>query len=203
MIALIRSLDLTFVVGNQVNVDELEGLLRITGNTDFTYHAPAQRLRFAHDPTSFANIADFLYYDPWRGQVITYEDYIALRTRGRPKMPAGHPTGFNWGQVVAGWDGQFYVHPEGAPPAVETGEHVAFLGVEQVRNSPYGLFRGVQGYSTRAYQGAYFGASDVHTALPEGTPVGYVQGTGVAPPAPGSGPALLCLGLRRMPRTMR
>ena len=45
--ALIRSLDLSWVLGNESNVEELGGLLDVIAGTNFTHHAPAQRLRLA------------------------------------------------------------------------------------------------------------------------------------------------------------
>lgn len=95
LITLIRSLDLTFVLGNEENVAELHGLLRIIANTDYRYHEPAQRLRLAHNRASQAETADFLYYESWKGQVLSHGEYVAMHTRGRVQMTVGHPSGFN------------------------------------------------------------------------------------------------------------
>lgn len=110
---LMRSLDLVTVLGNRQNVEELYGLLDVIAATDFSLHAPAQRLRFAHARAETAHGADFLFYNPWQGRVMSRAEYTAMRTRGRLQMPAGHPVGFNWDEEVAGWDGRRYVRPDG------------------------------------------------------------------------------------------
>lgn len=98
----IRSLDLAFVLGSEESVRELHGLLRVIEGTDFRYHAPAQSLRFKHGRGNRCEVAYFIYYDPWEGQVLDRDGHTALRTMGRVQIPAGHPTGFDWTVEVPG-----------------------------------------------------------------------------------------------------
>ncbi len=195
LITLIRSLDLTWVLGNDRNVEELEGLLCLISNTDFRLHAPAQRLRFDHGKASQAQCADFIYFDPWRGQVLDHAGYTALRTQGRVQMPAGHPRGFNWEVEVEGWDGRRYIRPEHADVVDEVVPTVEYFGIEHIKNAPGRFFyRGRHG-STDAYAGAYFGVSTVDTALQPG-PVPRVEGQGQPAPVPEVGAGVLTDALR-------
>lgn len=185
LITLIRSLDLTFVLGNAENVAELEGILGVISNTDFRYHAPAQRLRLAHDRASQADTAEFLYYDPWKVQVLSHSEYVAMRTRGRVQMPPGHPAWFNWEREIPGWNGRSYVRPAGSAVGEDVVPKVEYFGPEHIKNAPRRFYAKASGLSNKSYQGAYFGASDVNTAQPVNAPVAYVQGGGVSPPPPG------------------
>ncbi len=188
LIELMTSLDLSFVLGNQQNVEELRGLLRVVSQTDFSLHSPAQRLRMSHGRASTSAAADYLYYDPWRGQVLTYEQYIAMRTRGRVQMPAGHPSGFNWAEEVEGWDGRRYVRPADVEVGGEVAPTVRYFGAEYVRHAPGRLFQKNKD-DTRYFQGAYFGCSDVDTSLPNSEAVALVPEDGVEPQATAGSPA--------------
>jgi len=159
LVALIRSLDLSFVLGNQANVDELEGLLQVVMNTDFRYHAPAQRLRLAHGRKQDELIADFVYYDPWQGKVLDHDEYVAMRTRGRAQMPSGHPQGYRWNVDYPGWDGRRYVASAGAEAPAEEVPKVEYFGLEHIKNHPSRLYdrRASESTQTQNYQGAFFG----------------------------------------------
>ena len=70
-------------MGNAQNIEKLEVLLKIIDETDFTWHAPAQRLRFEHNRSSTVAGTNFLFYNPWEGRILTRLRYVALRTRSR------------------------------------------------------------------------------------------------------------------------
>ena len=195
LIALIRSLDLTFVLGNEQNVEELRGLLKVIEDTDFKLHAPAQSLRFSHDRARHLSYAepihaDFVYYHLWEGCVLQRHEYLELRSKGRIQKPAGHPTGLDWGEEVEGWDGRRYVRPADVGDAgdAESPAKVDFFGPDRVRQgSTLWLKNAV--LTTYPSPGARFGVSTVDTTLPEGQRSGYVLGStpsGAAPAGPPS-----------------
>lgn len=78
-----------------------------------------------------------------------------------------------------------YVRPEGVSVVEEVLLKVEYFGPEHIKNAPGRFYAKGSRLSNMSYQGAYFGASDVPTALPVGATVTYVHGGGVSPPHPG------------------
>lgn len=149
LIAAIRSLDLSDILGSQGNVDELHRLLRVIEGTDFYQYPESQSLRYdcpsdAHRRARWTPCADFIYYDPWEQQVLTTSQFDVVRTRRRRQMPVGHPVGYDFHQNVPGWDGVSYTSPEidGVVelPLISTRPYVDFLDPEIERSAKMTLF---------------------------------------------------------------
>lgn len=106
----LRELDLSTVLGHQDNVDELHRLLDVIESTNFA-ELPStwrQRGERAHDlsPGRVGPGADWVYYDPWRRQILTEVVARQKANEERPPIPDGHPTGFNFDFNAAGWNNE-------------------------------------------------------------------------------------------------
>ncbi len=115
---------------------------------------------------------------------MNHDAYVALRTRGRVQMPIGHPVGFDWEATIDGWDGRRFVRPAGHASAAVASPKVEYFGVEHVKNAPSRFYQRDASLSRVAYQGAYYGVSDVDTSLPSGVAVARVLVEGSAPASP-------------------
>ena len=114
LIAAMRGLDLSPVLGSQANVDELHRLLDVVESVDFTTVAEANNWRYANawrSPGRDGIGGDFIYFDPWARRKLTYSEYEAILLRGRRQLPFGHPIGLNYDVHVDGWNGREYSPP--------------------------------------------------------------------------------------------
>jgi len=114
LIAAMRGLDLSFVLGSQANEDELYRLLDVVESVDFTTVDTANSWRYANAWRSVGRDGiggDFVRYDPWTRRRLTYQEYEAILLRGRRQLPAGHPTGLDYDIHLEGWDGREYSPP--------------------------------------------------------------------------------------------
>ena len=96
---LIRELDLYTVLGSSDNVTELEYLLGVIDDIDWSTVSaenvpPGNRSRFARSPgRQYPGAGDFVYFNPWEGASIQSADARALKQVPR-SVPSGHPIGF-------------------------------------------------------------------------------------------------------------
>ncbi len=152
LIRAMRALDLRCVLGSQTNADELTHLLTLIESTDFARLPPHQSLRYADIPRlrgSRLPGADFAHYNPWTRRLMTQEEYEALRTQGRPQMPGGYPTGYNFDVQLPGWDGRVYNPP--LPMVRDNAPSVDFLGPEVERAALPGVFSEPPTYGGTTY----------------------------------------------------
>ena len=102
IIAGIRSLKLSKILGAPENYEECLSLLKVIENTNWTtVSGDNRRRKIPADKRDSCPISrtdaggDFIWYDPWKGVEITREQVYTLRAN-RPTMPPDHPTGYRY-----------------------------------------------------------------------------------------------------------
>lgn len=110
LIGFIRKLDTSVPLGCGTNVEELRSLLDVIENTDFRRLPVAWRRRTSRvndaSPGRIGEGADFVYYDPFSRKLID-QTTAERRRRMIRSVPPGHPVGYEYGQDVAGWGGEY------------------------------------------------------------------------------------------------
>ena len=97
-----KSLSLGSVLGNPHNAEDMLDLLEVVEQTNWEEVPIAQSRRSTmaniRSPGRNANSGDFIYFDPWKREVITAEQAQALK-RNRPEMPDDHRVGMYYSRV--------------------------------------------------------------------------------------------------------
>ena len=106
-ISFCRELDLVPVLGNDANVQEFHDLLRVIEATDYTRYPTSQRNRGEKGDYCLGRTgagADYVYFCPLEKRILSLDEFIVKRRRGRPKIPRNYPRGFSFDVDIPGWD---------------------------------------------------------------------------------------------------
>lgn len=107
-IRFIRELDLSLVLGNQVNVDELLGFVQVIEDTDFKSLPGRWKNRSSRSveksPGRIGVGADWVYYDPHERRCIDEATAKAKLAGVRASIPTGHPVGYEFDALAGGWE---------------------------------------------------------------------------------------------------